>query len=247
MAIPPWRGPAPGRPALPLPPERMPLLRGGRPLKSWTYVGAYGPDLMLCAAHGRIGVVPFSWWAVWDGERLTEGRRREGRLELVLDAGAEVEVVSPHGRQYAWTRKRVARARGTFDGRPFDLAAIVDESAGYHARHTSWRWSAGVGVLASGEPVAWNLVEGLHDARDASERTVWVAGEPRQVPPVRFDGLSGVDDLRFTAVANRAQRENYLLIRSDYEQPFGTFAGELPGAGELREGWGVMERHEVFW
>ena len=56
-----------------------------------------------------------------------------------------------------------------------------------------------------------------------------------------------VAGLRFSAVATRARRENYLVIRSDYEQPFGTFAGELPGAGELHEGWGVMERHDVRW
>jgi Protein of unknown function (DUF2804) len=237
-----WRGPGPGRPALPLPPDRMPLVRGGRPLKRWRYVGAYGPELMLCAARGRIGVVPFSWWAVWDGERL-----HERRFELEVRGGAAIEVVSPHGRQYAWTRKSVARVHGTFDGSPFDLAGIVDESAGYHARHTSWRWSAGVGTLASGEPVAWNLVDGVHDAPQSSERTVWVAGEPREVSPVAFDDLHGVGGLRFEAVAARAKHENYLLVRSAYEQPFGRFAGEVPGAGPLREGWGVMERHDVVW
>jgi hypothetical protein len=45
----------------------------------------------------------------------------------------------------------------------------------------------------------------------------------------------------------RARRENLLVVRSDYEQPFGTFAGELAVAGPLREGWGVMERHDVRW
>src|SRR5689334_4834734 len=71
----------PGAPAYravkPIPPGRMPLIRGGRPLKSWTYVGAYGPDVMLCATRGRVGVAPFAWWGVWDrrtGE-LTQGRR----------------------------------------------------------------------------------------------------------------------------------------------------------------------------
>jgi hypothetical protein len=242
-----WRGVGGdqfGRPPLPLPPNRMPLVRGWRPLKRWSYVGAYGPELMLCAASGRIGVVPFAWWAVWDGERLHEGRRG---LEIEAGDGAEIEVVSPHGRQYAWTRKRAARVRGSFGGRAFDLPGIVDESAGYHARHTAWRWSAGVGTLATGEPVAWNLVEGIHDAPEASERTVWVAGEPREVPPVAFDDLRGVGGLRFESVAVRARRENYLLIRSDYEQPFGAFSGELPGAGPLAEGWGVMERHDVRW
>ena len=218
----------------------MPLVRGGRPLKRWSYVGAYGPDLMLCAARGRIGVIPFSWWAVWDGERLREGG---GRLDVAIEGGAEIEVVSPHGAQYAWTRKFPARVRRT----TFDLPGIVDQSAGYHARHTAWRWSAGVGTLVSGEPVAWNLVEGIHDAPEASERTVWIAGEPREVAPVAFDGLQAVGALRFEPVAVRAARENYLVIRSDYEQPFGTFSGSLPGAGELREGWGVMERHDVRW
>jgi hypothetical protein len=218
----------------------MPLMRGGRPLKRWSYVGAYGPELMLCAASGRIGVVPFSWWAVWDGDRLREGR---GRLDVEIEGGAEIEVVSPHGAQYAWTRKLVARVRGT----AFDLPGIVDQSAGYHARHTSWRWSAGVGTLVSGDSVAWNLVDGIHDAPETSERTVWVAGEPREVAPVAFDDLHAVGGLRFEPVAVRAARQNYLLIRSDHEQPFGRFEGELPGAGPLREGWGVMERHEVAW
>jgi hypothetical protein len=243
---------------VPLPPQRMPLLRGGRPLKTWTYVGAYGPDVMLCAARGRIGALPFAWWAVWDGRRLIEGRRGvavtadrvavRGVLELTLSGGTPIEVVSPHGRQYAWTRKRPVSARGQVAGRAVDLRGLTDESAGYHARHTAWRWSAGVGVAASGAEVVWNLVDGIHDAPTGSERAVWIDGQPHEVPPVTFAAdLSAVAGLRFTAEATRARRENFLVVRSDYEQPFGRFAGELPGAGALREGWGVMERHEVWW
>jgi hypothetical protein len=178
--------------------------------------------------------------------------RVEGVMELELGDAAPVEVVSPHGREYIWTRKRggvPVRGTVTLGGRRIEVDArgLVDESAGYHARHTAWRWSAGVGVAESGQPVAWNLVDGLHDAPEASERTVWVAGTPHEVGPVRFDGLAGVDGLRFTARATRARRENLLVFRSDYEQPFGTFAGVLPVAGPLRAGWGVMERHDVRW
>ena len=250
----------------------MPPLRGGRPLKAWSYVGAYGPEVMLCAARARIAGVPIAWWAVWDRasgrllQRTARGRGgvdagpqglavrgRRVALELSLDDGAAIEVVSPHGSQYVWTRKLGGvRARGWLevDGerRQLDLRAIVDESAGYHARHTAWRWSAGVGTLTTGEPVAWNLVDGIHDAPEASERTVWVAGEPREVGPVRFtDDLSAVAELHFAAEAVRARSENLGLLRSEYEQPFGTFTGQLPGAGTLREGWGVMERHDVAW
>jgi hypothetical protein len=240
----------------------MPASRGGRPLKRWTWVGAFGPDVMLCAAVARVGPATAAWWAVWDGERLSERslRRRAGMvvtpsrvgvpgvLSLEVGDAVPVEVVSPHGDQYAWTRKRGGvRVRGTALGREVDAAGLVDESAGYHARRTAWWWSAGAGVLASGEPVVWNLVDGLHDAAAASERTVWVDGVPREVGPVVFDGLGGVGDLRFTAAATRARRENLLLVRSDYEAPFGAFEGSVPGAGALREGWGVMERHAAVW
>ena len=257
-----WRGPGPGRPELPLPPERMPGWRGRRPLKRWTWVGAFGPELMLCAAVARIGPATAAWWAVWDGAELTQRSLRRaggmvvtpsrvevpGVLSLEVGDAAPVEVVSPHGAQYIWTRKRGGvRVRGTALGREVDAAGLVDESAGYHARHTAWLWSAGAGVLASGEPVAWNLVDGVHDSPVASERTVWVAGAPREVPPQRFDGLAGVGALRFSAQATRARRERLVLMASDYEQPFGTFSGTVPGAGELREGWGVMERHAVSW
>jgi hypothetical protein len=171
-----------------------------------------------------------------------------GVLSLEVGDAAPVEVVSPHGAQYIWTRKRGGvRVRGTALGREVVAAGLVDESAGYHARHTAWLWSAGAGTLASGEPVAWNLVDGVHDAAAASERTVWVDGTPREVPPQRFDGLAGVGGLRFSAQATRARRERLVLMASDYEQPFGTFSGAVPGAGELREGWGVMERHAVSW
>ncbi len=240
----------------------MPAWRGGRPLKRWTWVGAFGPELMLCAAVARIGPVASAWWAVWAGGVLRERTLRRagglvvtpsrvevpGVMALEVGDGAPVEVVSPHGAQYIWTRKRGGvRIRGTALGREVDAFGLVDESAGYHARRTAWLWSAGVGVLASGAPVAWNLVDGVHDAPAASERTVWVDGEPREVPPQPFDGLAGVGGLRFGARATRARRERLLLVSSDYEQPFGAFAGELPGAGPLREGWGVMERHAVAW
>ena len=245
---------------MPLPPDRMPAWRGGRPLKRWTWVGAFGPDVMLCAATARIGPLAASWWAVWDGAALVERTLRRpigvtpsrvsipDRIDVAVEPAAEVEVVSPHGAQYIWTRKRGGvRVRGTALGREVDLMGVLDESAGYHARRTSWRWSCGVGVLESGARVAWNLVDGVHDSPVSSERTVWVDGEPREVGPVVFDGLRGVGGLRFDAVASRARRDRLLLVSSDYDAPFGTFAGDVPGAGPLREGWGVMERHDARW
>lgn len=259
-----------------MPPARMPLVRAGRQRKRWRWVGLFASDVMACAAVARVGVAWQAWWAVWDreGQRLEERTRRsprgidvapgrarvKGVMDLEVDEAAvtPVEVMLPAGRAYTWTRKRAgvpARGRVRLGGelREVEGLAVVDESAGYHPRHTAWRWSAGVGHGEGGEQVAWNLVTGINDPATGSERAIWVDGRPEEVGPVsfaadlsalRFDGGEGLD---FTAEAVRARRESLVVFRSDYEQPFGTFTGVLPGGLRLVEGLGVMERHEVVW
>ncbi len=159
-----------------------------------------------------------------------------------------MEIVSPHGGQWIWTRKFAPVAvSGTIDGSAFAADGLVDESAGYHARRTSWQWSAGVGRGEGGERVAWNLVTGVHDGKP-SENTVWVDGEERETGRVAFHhGLEGVGDLRMSAWASRDENSNLLIFRNSYRQPFGVFEGTLPGRPRLAEGYGVMERHDVRW
>ena len=276
----PYRGDSAGRPAgLALPPRRMPLLRAGRMLKRWRYVGVYGPELMLCVGCARIGPAPQVWWAIWDRRRedlhertrqaIGRGRVRlpEGEvlvhdgfieIELVLDEEPGLEVLTPAGEAYIWTRKQggipvCGRVRLPDREVAIDARAFIDDSAGYHDRHTAWRWSAGLGTATDGRALAWNLVDGIHDSPRDSERTVWVDGAPAEVGPVQFaTDLSAVafaegGALRCAAEATRAREDNLLLFRSSYEQPFGSFGGELPGGITLAEGYGVMERHDVVW
>jgi hypothetical protein len=257
----------------------MPPLHRGRMLKSWRYVGVYGPDVMMCAGAVRIGPLRQAWWAVWDrAERTLWERTRAlfglGRVQvapgrvaiqdtqveadLAVHEGDAVETVTPDPGGYAWTAKHGAGvARGTVRAGArewrVEHPALIDVSAGYHPRHTSWCWSAGGGVLGDGRAVAWNLVEGIHDSPRDSERTVWVDGRPHEVVPVRFaPDLSGIAFIRdgaleFSAEATLRRHANLLLVRSRYEQPFGTFRGTLPGGLELAEGYGVMERHDAVW
>jgi Protein of unknown function (DUF2804) len=275
--IPPYRGTfGAARPAwltaLALPPGPMPPRQGLRPLKAWRYVGVFGPELMLCAATVRIGPARQTFWMIWDraGVRLREGtalgagsvRLAPGRLMIVED-GIEVDVrleetpgieaVAPAGRSYGWTRKQGGvPARGTvrIDGVALELdaRAVIDDTAAYYPRHTTWRWSAGAGLSTDGRSVAWNLVSGVNDSRHGSERTVWIDGVSQEVGPCAFaEDLSAVDRLRFHTEAARERRENLLLVRSRYRQPFGTFTGELPDGTALAEGYGVMEFHDVHW
>jgi hypothetical protein len=231
-------------------------------LKAWRWVGAFGPDVMLCVARAAVGPARLGWWAVWQrahGE-LHERTRHSWRgvivepdLAAVRQPGALIDLaLTPAGApvsagEAVWTRKTPVLVRGELrvGGRrvAVDAEGLLDESGGRHPRHTAWWWSAGVGRAVDGERVAWNLVSGMNVA----EQAVWVDGVAHPVAPVRFDGLAGVAGLRFTAEATRARRENLIVVASDYEQPFGRFTGELPVAGTLREAWGVMERHAARW
>jgi uncharacterized protein DUF2804 len=243
----------------------MPVMQKGRPLKRWHYVGVYRPDVMLCVGDARVAGLPQRWWAVAlpDGSLFEGGRgvlvdtrrvRVRGVLDLELSRPDGVEVVSPHGRSYVWTLKLApvhVRGTVTVGGHTFELDGddgFVDESAGYHARHTAWRWSAGLGRTEDGRRVAWNLVDGVHDAPTESERTVWLDGEPREVPPQEFaPDLSSVGGLSFREWSARESRVNLLVMSNSYRQPFGEFSGELPCGLRLAEGYGVMEVHDVRW
>ena len=91
-------------------------------------------------------------------------------------------------------------------------------------------------------------MQGVNDPPHNSERTIWVDGVAVEAPPVHFAGdLSHVGDLLFHAEAARRRRDNLLVVRSTYRQPFGTFSGSLPGGPELAEGYGVMEAHDAWW
>ena len=267
--------------ALPVavPPARMAPLRGARPLKRWRYVAAFSDELMLCAATAAIGPARSSWWAVWDRGRGTlyertrlvgptlvrfdhggrvRVRDRAVAIDLVIDEGRAVESLNAHGDGYVWTRKQGARAvvgRVVVDGRVLALhgLAVVDDTAGYHARETEWWWSAGVGRDGDGAPVGWNVVAGVNDGPRASERSVWVAGDAHEVGPVVLaPDLSAVqftegDRLQFAVEAVRERHDQLVVVRSDYRQPFGAFTGSLPGVGRVSGGLGVMEHHVARW
>jgi hypothetical protein len=90
-------------------------------------------------------------------------------------------------------------------------------------------------------------VDGVHDGA-ASERTLWIDGEPHEVPPQEFAAdLSRVGELEFTEWCARESNRNLLVMRNRYRQPFGEFKGTLPGGLALAKGYGVMEEHDVLW
>ncbi|MEA2472418.1 MAG: hypothetical protein QOE06_333 [Thermoleophilaceae bacterium] len=251
--------------------------RGARPLKRWRYLAAYAPELMVCVCEVRIGPVPQRFWAIAEPGRSIVTRTTMGPggvtiagpharvdthdvlIDLRFDEDGGVESLHPSGRSgFVWTRKQAGipvRGEVELDGRRIELdcLGVIDDTAGYHERHTSWRWCAGVGHTPAGERVGWNLVTGVNDPEKGSERAVWIDGDEFEPGPVEIaEDLSSVrfaegGELRFSAWSERAERTNLLLVRSAYRQPFGVFAGELPGGILLSDGFGVMEWHDVMW
>ena len=259
----------------------MPLLLGRRFRKRWRWVGAFADNLIVFAAIVQVGPAAMTFWGIWDRERrrLWErtrrdlpGRRRDvvmrghsvrvraGSIEfdLELEEGYPIECMCPNGEGgYSWTRKaagmpvrgevRVGRRSNSLDG-----FGVTDDSAGYHQRYTSWKWSAGVGAARDGRKIAWNLVRGINDPPVSSERTLWVAGRPMEPGPVSFQGLDSIhfedeSRLNFSAETQRTHHEGIpLLARSDYEAPFGTFTGSLNGL-PVESALGVMEAHDAVW
>lgn len=273
----PWRGPGSDRPELPLPPGSMPMRRDGQMRKRWRYVGVFGEELMLCAARAQIGPLTQSFWVIWDRRSRRHDARtilRPGSREVTME-GPKLEIDSPglraslqlgetapiesicfSGSGWGWTRKRAGvPVEGTVEvpGRRWAVSAhgVDDESAGYHQRHTNWHWSAGVGRATDGRSLAWNLVEGVNDPAENSERAIWIDGEPSEPAPVRFRGMDGIDPvagegLDFASESAHARDENFLVVRSRYRHRFGTFSGFLGGL-QLAEGFGVMEQHDAVW
>lgn len=253
------------------------MVHRGTLRKAWRYVAIHSPEVQLCAARVTVGPAHQTFWAVWDRERreMFEGSHSrdigvetpEGRI-LISDGGVTVEVdldevpgvetITPQGAGWIWTRKQggiASRGRIEVPGRTFEVSApaIVDDSAGYHSRHTEWRWSSGIGTLNDGRAVAWNLVNGMHDVPGASEQTVWIDGVAHEVSECRIStDLSNIafptgERLDFHEEAVRSHNENKLVVRSRYAQPFGRYSGRIPHAGALASGLGVMETHSVVW
>ena len=274
----PYRGSGSDRPrGVPIPPEHLPLFCSCQLRKSWHYVSFWSPELSFCAARVSVGPLAQEYWGIWDRAvaKFSERSHRFTKL-LQLDANrvhfndgdveidvtfetcTSFEVYRPADRAYIWSHKDYCRhASGTVrygnTTKTVTGVIFVDINAGYHERHTHWRWAAGAGFDQNKRLIAFNAITGLFDTPANSERTIWIDGEAREVGPVTFSAdLSTVEfveggNLNFKREALIEHHDNFLLVRSDYFHWFGTFSGTLPGGIELSDAPGVCERHDAVW
>jgi hypothetical protein len=228
---------------------------------------------MLCVGDAHVGPLRQRFWAIAEPGRPIASRTtlgaggvridgshvtvetRDVRVDIQVEENGGVETVHEDD---VWTRKQAgvpAQGEVRVGSRMYSLrcGAVVDDTAGYHRRHTRWIWSAGVGTATDGRNIGWNLVTGVNDSETGSERAIWVDGEPFEPGPVRFaDDLARIEfseggALEFSEWAAREDSTNVVLLRSRYRQPFGTFTGSFPHGVQLVRGYGVVEVHDVHW
>jgi hypothetical protein len=274
----PYRGSGVDRPqGVPLPPAHLPLLRTWQLRKSWHYVSFWSPELSFCAARAKVGPLQQEYWGVWD-RAAAEFRQRkhlfthhiqfetnrvglsDGDMEIDVTFAEpnSFEVYAPADQAYIWAHKDFwwqARGAVRFGGTTRTVSGILfaDIQAGYHSRHTRWRWMAGAGRDQNDRLVAFNVITGMFDSPQNSERAILTATTAEEVGPVVFsDDLSTVTfaeggSLSFQQEALIEQHSNYLLIRDDYFHAFGKYSGTLPGGIKLREAFGVRENQNALW
>ena len=158
--------------------------------------------------------------ARWFGSRPASARCGDVRAFLRFGAGAGSSAVCPTDEgQYVWTRKRADV--------PVECDVRIGERRWRIARREAWRMSrpditritpSGAGRRASGattdgRSVGWNLVSGINDPPQRSERAIWVDGEPSEPGPVSFDDLDAIDfddgsRLEFSSECERRREQN---------------------------------------
>ncbi|MFW2388519.1 MAG: DUF2804 domain-containing protein [Polyangiales bacterium] len=194
-------------------------------------------------------------------ERLRGHARIDERESLAM-----LKELGP--RRHAYTHKAAAwPASGQLELGPRTIRldggfGASDWTRSQADRITKWKWASMGGALADGSVIGLNLSADVYDdeAGHSLENALWVDGKVRRLSGVRFDvpaepkserwGIqsSGSDeiDITFEPRGAREDHTNFGLVRTDFVQPYGRFAGRVCGR-ELDGCFGVVETHVSLW
>lgn len=193
------------------------------------------------------------------------------RLHGSAHIGAQdsLAVLHPLGpRRVAYTHKAAgwpASGRLQLGTRPINLDGSLgasDWTRSQASRITEWKWASLSGFLGDGTSVGLNLSAQVYeDERGHSvENALWVDGKVQRLGGVRFEvpsdpkrgtwhvqSLEGDEvDIDFEPLGAREEHTNFGLVRTDFVQPYGRFAGRVRGH-DVTGTFGVVETHLSVW
>ncbi|WP_345196338.1 DUF2804 domain-containing protein [Kistimonas scapharcae] len=160
-------------------------------------------------------------------------------------------------------RGEIRSSLGNFDLETVNACATLDWTAGYLRRCCFWNWSCFSGVLDDGRVIGLNGACGVNET-SYTENCFWVDGSLNKVDTLIFDydpanlhdtwhvtSGDGKVDLKFTPEGCQAEKNNFLIMASNFSQMFGRYNGTLTTTdGEvitICDQYGFTEEHYAKW
>jgi hypothetical protein len=158
----------------------------------------------------------------------------------------------------------IAIAGKTHNVSAADSVAVLDIHQGHYPHETRWQWATFAFHHPQRGLVGLNLTRnGVHDPVTYNENALWVDGQVERLAPAWFEFDSkdlykpwrmgtedGRVDLAFNPLAGRKDRTRLPLIAAVYDQPYGTFSGNLATGSwplEVDGVLGICEDHFARW
>lgn len=129
-------------------------------------------------------------------------------------------------------------------------------------RVTEWKWASMSGFVHGKTALGLNLSAQVYDddRGHSAENALFVDGEVRRLGGVRFTvpanptterwairSIEGDEvDLEFEPLGAREEHTNLGLVRTEFVQPYGHFAGRVRGR-DIKGCFGVVETHLSVW
>lgn len=203
--------------------------------------------------------------------RVRAWQQRRLCLDVTIDQRAcqPLALCSPTGAT-GWTYTQKATAMpmvGMLDwgGYQLDLStpnwsAATDDSCGVLRYVTAWHWLSVSATLPDGRRLGLNFASGVNDSF-GSENTLWLDGQPLELPPVLFVQLDaetwriysadGQVQIQVQTYGCHQDSTNALLVASRFRQWVGLVSGEIRLPNHAVIAWhgklGLLEKHYARW
>ncbi|SHH88774.1 DUF2804 family protein [Sporanaerobacter acetigenes] len=115
---------------------------------------------------------------------------------------------------------------------------IIDDHKGYYPYNMKYDWVTGWGKDNSGNTFAFNLTDNqVLDHEKYNENCIWIDGKMNVLPPIKVerkyenDEVWNIKDeydmvnISFYPETKTEIKFNYLIVKSDYEAPIGSYKG----------------------
>lgn len=206
-----------------------------------------------------------------------KGRPGKPEISADIEVIEDLEKVEPlelicplEGNRPAYTHKVACPVRGevVVDGRPYTLReetgiALIDVQKTFFPYNIFWDWATCGGYDSEGRMIALNMSQGINmRVEEYHDNCIWVDGKISFLGPSRFtldknavlepwhiETTNGTCSLDFKPQGERWGKVNFLVLLSDFHQPYGTFRGTaVDSAGvthSIDDYFGIVEHHRA--